>query len=134
MAQGDNTGKEKLLVTLKVFEHVFGFLKVAAKTVGWVFAAISAADIAKSVAGRSTELSILGQHDILVSFWSGFDLSCLWAWGLAIVAIAYGLLQARLRRRKTAYLSDRIEELEMQIDPQRTTSGLTKTGDTPKGG
>ena len=50
---------------------------------------------------------------------------------VGILAILYGWLERRLRYKKTAHLQGRIRDLELSIDPERTTSGLTETGETP---
>jgi hypothetical protein len=52
---------------------------------------------------------------------------------LAIVFGGWALLERRLRRRKTAELSQRIQHLETLIDPNRTGSRLTPTGETHPG-
>ena len=46
--------------------------------------------------------------------------------------VAYGHAQARLRRKNTQYLGPRIGQLERMIDPKRSSSGLTTSGDTPE--
>ena len=45
---------------------------------------------------------------------------------------AYGYFQARLRRKNTQHLGPRIGQLEKIIDPMRSSSGLTTSGDTPE--
>lgn len=44
----------------------------------------------------------------------------------------FGVNAQRLRRNTTARLTNRIRELEQQIDPSRSTSGLTPRGQTPR--
>lgn len=46
------------------------------------------------------------------------------------VSIAYGLWQRRLKKKTTELLHVRIKELESGIDVNRTSSGLTKQGET----
>ena len=48
-----------------------------------------------------------------------------------VLGTAYGLLERNLRKSKVERLASRIHDLERQIDPQRSTSGLTPRGDTP---
>ena len=43
----------------------------------------------------------------------------------------FGLNAQRLRRNVTERLTDRIAQNELQKDPHRTSSGLTKRGKTP---
>lgn len=51
-------------------------------------------------------------------------------WVVTVVFAFWALAERQLRRRKTAYLANRVTALEAQIDPSRTSSGLTHTGDT----
>lgn len=52
---------------------------------------------------------------------------------LALVFGAWAFLERRLRRKKTVELSQRIQKLEATIDPKRTSSKLTPTGETHPG-
>ena len=45
-------------------------------------------------------------------------------------AVAYGLTERKLRRKKVAYLTDRNAKLEKIIDPNRDSSNLLPTGET----
>jgi hypothetical protein len=49
---------------------------------------------------------------------------------LAGAATAWALVERKLRQRKTEYFQDRIRRLETQVDPRRSTSGLTREGKT----
>lgn len=49
----------------------------------------------------------------------------------ALLCGGWAFVERRLRQRKTASLSTRIKALELQIDKQRTSSGLTAEGKTP---
>ena len=53
------------------------------------------------------------------------------AYVLALVGWIFGVNAQRLRRNTTARLTRRIQQLERQIDPNRTSSGLTPRGQTP---
>ncbi|WP_022949551.1 hypothetical protein [Methylohalobius crimeensis] len=54
-----------------------------------------------------------------------------WGYNLALfVSIIWALTERKLRLRKTKYLSERPKNLEKQIDPNRTSSGLQPTGET----
>lgn len=52
------------------------------------------------------------------------------AWLLGALGILYGLLERGLRRKTIDRLGSRVKELEAAIDPRRTSSGLTTTGET----
>lgn len=49
---------------------------------------------------------------------------------LAGAAVAWAVVERTLRHRKTEYLQNRIKKLEQQIDPNRSSSGLTPKGKT----
>ena len=49
-------------------------------------------------------------------------------WLIAVAALAYAAAQRRLRLKKTEEMQGYIRELERRIDPSRTSSGLTPTG------
>jgi len=55
------------------------------------------------------------------------------AWLMAFVGWFFGINAQRLRRNTTERLTNRIQELERRIDPNRTTSGLTPRGRTAMG-
>ena len=54
------------------------------------------------------------------------------AWPVSFGSVGYALLERRERRRKTQKLAKRIAELERMIDPTRTSSELTASGQTRK--
>jgi hypothetical protein len=56
------------------------------------------------------------------------------AYCLGSGGILYGLNQRRLRRQTIEHLSSRLRRYESQIDPNRTSSGLTPKGTTPPEG
>lgn len=49
---------------------------------------------------------------------------------LAGTAAAWAVVERYLRQRKTEYLQDRIKDLETKIDPNRSSSGLQRSGKT----
>lgn len=49
-----------------------------------------------------------------------------------VILVIWASGERWLRLRKVAAMSSRIKELEARIDPQRTSSGLTAAGQTPK--
>ncbi len=51
---------------------------------------------------------------------------------LSLLFFGWALLERRLRRRAIARMGGRIADLEREIDPARTSSGLTHDGQTPK--
>jgi hypothetical protein len=85
-------------------------------------------------AGEETAIDVFSEHEIVFKLWDDIGFGAKSAWVLTTLSMCYAWMERRLRRRKTKTMADRITELETMIDPNRTSSGLTKTGDTPKGG
>lgn len=52
------------------------------------------------------------------------------SWGVTLLAVAYGIGQRRLRKRKVAELAGRVIMLETSIDPRRTSSHILPSGQT----
>ena len=54
------------------------------------------------------------------------------AWAIITVSgLIYGMNQARLRRQTIRHFEDSKKTLEIKIDPRRSSSQLTKSGETP---
>jgi len=49
----------------------------------------------------------------------------------AVAMFLWAAAERRLRLRKVSSMSDQLKRLEQQVDPRRTSSGLTATGETP---
>lgn len=79
---------------------------------------------------------LAGKHtfaDIGIRFMADFKVSEGVAYIFGGGGIAYGLGERRLRRNRTATLTERNSQLERLIDPDRTSSLLTPRGTTRKG-
>lgn len=107
---------ESRYVTIRTGLRVGGVLGVAY----FLFRSIEA------IAGQATSLSIIISLILNAFFELKFAFAVTLAGGCAVWAIA----ERMLRHRKVANLSGRIKELEQSIDPNRTSSGLTKHGKT----
>ncbi len=55
---------------------------------------------------------------------------CVLVFVFGVSGVLYGRSQRALRLRKTEQLQARITDLETMIDPNRSSSGLQKTGET----
>jgi hypothetical protein len=78
----------------------------------------------EALAGKSTNA------DIGISFFGTVEVSVTVAWIFGIGGIIYGARQRHLRKNTVERLAERNRTLELQIDPKRSTSGLTLRGDT----
>lgn len=68
--------------------------------------------------------------DIGIRFMADFKISEALAYLLATLGVAYGLREKKLRRDIIERLSGRIQVLEKQLDPNRTSSHLMPRGTT----
>lgn len=101
------------------------------KTVRWALVAGAAlgivyllAQAVEALAGKQTEANIL------VSMLGTVEVSVALSWVVGAGGVIYGRAQKKLRQRTVARLHGRIASLEKQIDPGRSSSKLTPTGDT----
>jgi hypothetical protein len=96
-----------------------GFRSLATFGSVWAFT-----DALTVLAGQDTNvalsaiLSFVGRVDVFLSF------------SLTAVCVIWALGERKLRQRAIQRLEQRPRDLERMIDPQRSTSGLTKTGET----
>lgn len=79
-----------------------------------------------SIAGKTTAF----QAVVSVGFSLLWDIRFVVAFSLAGATTIWAVAERWLRHRKVNYLQGRIKELELNIDPGRTTSGLTTKGRT----
>lgn len=82
------------------------------------------AAIVASLAGQTTNASII------LSFLAQAEVNQWLAWGLAAGGVVYGNSQRTLRRRVITEQHDYIVALERKFDRRRSSSQLTKDGDT----
>ena len=79
----------------------------------------------REVAGHETVVNVVVNY-----FAKGGNLI---PWGLAGGASIWAYGERKLRQIKTTRMSQHLEELEKRLDPNRTSSGLTSSGQTPRG-
>lgn len=86
-----------------------------------------------SYLASSAIIALAGKHtfaDIGVSILGNFTLSEGTAYVFGGLGVSYGLLQRRIRRDTVERITSRIQELERQIHPERTSSDLSPRGTT----
>lgn len=78
------------------------------------------------------QISIFAGTDTRVAFSVSILADVKFALALAgtVAATIWAVVERTLRHRKTEYLQDRIIALESSIDPQRSSSQLTRAGKT----
>jgi hypothetical protein len=78
-------------------------------------------------------LALAGQHtaaDIGIKFLADVRVSEALAWIFGGSGIAYGWRQRKMRRDTVERIQGRVEAYEKVIDPRRSSSSLTKRGET----
>lgn len=133
MASGDLVGKKTRaqvdaeLNHLKATRKADGWVTVLQSLIRWgsiVLLAWFAYLSVKALAGQTT------LADIGIDFLGKVEISVALAWAVGAGGTAYGWSQRKLRKDTVERLQERIEELEVTIDDQRSSSRLTKRGDT----
>jgi hypothetical protein len=81
---------------------------------------------AQALAGKTT-LANIG-----IAVFGDVTISQAVSYLFGLSGIAYGLRAQRLRRSVTVRLAERERALELKIDSERTSSGLTPRGETPR--
>lgn len=111
----------------RYYVELFRFLRTGVWGAVWVGGFVSAVLIARAFAGRATVADI--GVGLIVRAYAHLG-SAKVAWPITFVSIVYAELQRRERLRKTEKLAKRNRELEHRLDPGRTSSQLTPTGET----
>jgi len=93
----------------------------AAATVGCVWLMAGAVG---ELAGKDTSVVVRGVLSIFA------DIKFVVSIAFAGCAVAWAVLERRLRHRKVEYLQARVVALEQHLDPNRSSSGLTAKGQT----
>lgn len=91
--------------------------------VGWLGWCV--VHIARAFAGQMTTAQI----NVFVDFLADIG-SPVYPWTLTVIAVSYAWFQRRERMRKTQSLQSRIIQLELKIEPNRTSSMLETDGST----
>lgn len=78
------------------------------------------------LAGKTT----LADIGLSLKMFGGLSITDTVSFALGVAGTVYGYKERRLRQSKTQYLQDRIQKLEKQLDPKRTSSRLTARGTT----
>lgn len=76
------------------------------------------------LAGQDTSVAVSAALSVFASLKFVFTLT------LAGSAVAWAVVERKLRHRKVEYLQNRVKYLEQYHDPKRSTSGLTPKGKT----
>lgn len=114
------------VIKTKLIDATGSVLKTAIFWGSIVGIAYFANGMVMALAGKSTVA------DIGISFLGHVEISAMFSYAVGISGAAYGLGQRKLRRDTVERLQNRIKQLELQLDPGRTSSKLTSRGETRK--
>jgi len=126
----DSRTKEQLLGEIErlkagsLIEQIGSGVRTFIRAGSVCFVAYMAKEAIVALAGQQTNARIL------VDFLASVSVNVAVAWGLAAGGVAYGYRERKLRKRAVHHLTGRKADLERKLDPGRSSSGLTKTGDT----
>ena len=113
-------GRER--VALLRVDHFYRTVRTSIRVGGGCFAVWCLYLSIDSVAGKTTAFSVG-----LSLLW---DIRLVLAFSIAGSAILWATAERWLRHRKVEFMQGRIRDLELRIDPNRTTSELTTKGRT----
>lgn len=133
MAAGGQLGNEAesapspIVARIALHEQIFDTARVGIRTLGWVAIAWFVYLSVKELAGKDTWANI-----VLAIFAPNADRpNSVLIWQvLALVVFLWAIAERKFRLYKVGRLSGRIRSLEEHIDPNRSSSGLTTTGET----
>jgi hypothetical protein len=115
---------------LILVERLLRFLERIWLPSAWMFIAYQAADAFRALAGKNTlaEIGVALGVDTGLTSWEIILLS---GWPVAIASAVIAHRQARLRKEVIAHHDQHVKRLEQALDPDRSSSGLQPTGETP---
>lgn len=96
------------------------------KWAGIAFVAYCAWQAVASLAGKQTDVSVA----VSAFLYALSEIKFAVAFTLAFATSVWAYIERRIRQSVTERLHERIRELELKLDPGRSSSGLTRLGQT----
>lgn len=127
MAKKNKAQLEAELRALRASRAVDGIVVVLQSAIRWGSIVAVAWFTRLAIGDLSGETTLA---DIGINFLGKVEVSVALAWTVGALGGYYGYRQRKLRRDTVERLQDRNKELEKRIDLNRTSSRLTKRGDT----
>ena len=112
---------------LKRFRASQGFISVLNNLIKWGALVVIAWLMSETIGTLAGKTTIA---EIGIGFLADVRISEAVAWIFGVSGTAYGLGQRKLRRKGIARLEERATRNEKKIDPGRSSSRLTPTGET----
>lgn len=111
---------------IRTLDKTFDLLRLALYLGFAGFAVHEASMAIQAFAGKTTDA------DLVIGFITGGNgITITISATLSLGLLTWGLSERRLRRRLIKQFSERPKELELRLDPNRSSSGLTPDGRTP---
>ena len=129
MSSAERTGRhyiDRTAVVIRLIDRGFQLLSTVAKCFVVVWLGSYAADAIGALAGQKTDASF----SIAIKYVKETGATEMVLILCAALGVAYGLIQKRLRRRTIQHYSQTIKELELALDPKRSSSELAPDGRT----
>lgn len=82
--------------------------------------------ITQAIAGKDTKASVLLQ------FFTNLPVRDIFCLAFGASGVGWGAVERHTRKKRIAELADHHRTLEQHIDSNRSTSGLTRQGETPR--
>lgn len=117
---------DKELILFKAIDSTFTSINLFIKAATIVLCVYFIADFGKKLAGLDTYAFI----EIILPFLAENKDNQTVKYFAYVILIGWALFEREIRKRKVSYLSNRVIELEKDIDPNRESSGIHHTGDT----
>ena len=112
------------LVRFAWIDKAFDLAKHTVTWTGRVLVVYLMSRMVSSLAGRTT------LADITIQFLAARNARELISYVIAVGLLAWGIRERRLRKSTVRELSRRLEVTERHLDPERSSSQLTETGET----
>lgn len=109
---------------IKTGEHLYKLIGLTIRCVLIGYCAHEAQIALSNLAGSSTNLSML------MSLSANKDLVDIASLAFGGAGITYGVRERRAKRRVIEHQGNRIKDLETDVDPERSSSGLSEDGST----
>lgn len=124
LAEQKQARPDRITVQIRVLEIVHTAVQLGIRWGALIWIVSLASSAISALAGKHTfaDIGIRVLANVSISEGTAYVFGC--------VGISYGLLQRHLRRNEIQRLAPRIQELERQIDPKRSSSALMPRGTT----
>ena|ERR1700690_4403023 len=120
----ENKELRRTKLTSSVTEIVIALVRYSAIVVCVYFVSSAVGTAVVTLAGKTTNANVL------VNFLGNLTISNAVATLFGGGGIAYGIVERRQRQKMIQRQHGRIKKIEKQIDPNRSSSNITETGDT----